>query len=146
MFVQHAGAAMPFADATAGSAAARSVSGSEIADGRYPIDVTSSSAMFKIVDAQLTVVGGSMTAAITLSGDGYGKLYMGTGEKALADTEESYIGYTQDASGAYVFVVPVPALDEEVDCAAWSKKKERWYDRTLVFHSARIPADAVASE
>lgn len=146
MFVQHAGAATPFADATAGASAARSVSGSEIADGRYPIDVTSSSAMFKIVDAQLTVVSGRMTAAITLSGDGYSKLYMGTGEQALADTEENYIGYTQDSGGAYVFVVPVPALDEDVDCAAWSKKKESWYDRTLVFHSAKIPADAVTAK
>ncbi len=29
-----------------------------------------------------------------------------------------------------------------IDCAAWSIRKEKWYDRVLVFESALIPAEA----
>ena len=31
-----------------------------------------------------------------------------------------------------VFEIPVEALDKGIECAAYSKKKETWYDRTLV--------------
>ena len=60
----------------------------QIKDGTYNIEVSSSSSMFKIVDAQLTVKGGEMSAVLTLNGTGYEKLYMGTGEEALADTDD----------------------------------------------------------
>ena len=40
--------------------------------------------MFRIVRAELTVKDGSMKAAVTLGGKGYLKLFMGTGEEALA--------------------------------------------------------------
>ena len=119
------------------------VLGSQILDGTYPIEVKSSSSMFRIVDAQLTVAEGVMTAVLTLSGTGYGKLYMGTGEEALADTEESYIPFIEDEEGAYTYEVPVEALDVDTDVAAWSIRKETWYDRVLVFESALIPAEAI---
>jgi ABC-type proline/glycine betaine transport system ATPase subunit len=64
-------------------------SGSEIKDGTYSITVESSSSMFNIVDCQLTVTDGEMTAVMTLSGTGYSKLYMGTGEEALQDTDDA---------------------------------------------------------
>ena len=35
--------------------------------------------------------------------------------------------------------MPVEALDQEIDCSAFSKKKEKWYDRVLVFR-ARFPS------
>ena len=48
---------------------------------------------------------------------------------------------------AKTFTVPIEALDQETDCAAWSIRKEKWYDRVLVFESAQIPAEAeLASE
>ena len=31
-----------------------------------------------------------------------------------------------------------------IDCAAFSKKKEKWYDRTLLFRADSLPAEAFA--
>ncbi len=119
------------------------VYGKQIKDGTYKIDVSSSSSMFRIVDAQLTVANGEMTVVLTLSGDGYEKLYMGTGEKALADTDDKCIYFVEDTRGRYTYEVPVTALNQETDCAAWSIKKKAWYDRVLVFQSSLIPKDAL---
>lgn len=118
----------------------------QIKEGTYAIDVSSSSSMFRIVDAQLTVKDGQMSAVLTLSGTGYLKLYMGTGEEALADTDDKCIYYVEDGEGKYTYEVPVEALNTDIDCAAWSIKKEMWYDRVLVFQSARIPEDAIISK
>ena len=70
------------ADAPAGASAAP-ITADKMADGTYPITVDSSSNMFRIVDAQLIVENGSMHCVMTLSGTGYGKLFMGTGDEAL---------------------------------------------------------------
>ena len=121
------------------------VYGNQIQDGTYPIEVSSSSSMFRIVDAQLTVENGEMSAVLTLGGKGYEKLYMGTGEQALADTDDNCVYFSEDAQGRYTYRVPVAALDRETDCAAWSIRKEKWYDRVLVFHSAQLPAGAVSA-
>lgn len=116
----------------------------QIKEGTYKIEVSSSSSMFRVVDAQLTVANGEMTALLTLSGTGYEKLYPGTGEQALADTDEKCIYFVENEAGKYTYRVPVPALNEEVDCAAWSIRKEQWYDRTLVFQSDLIPPQAIS--
>lgn len=121
------------------------VHGNQVADGVYPIEVTSSSSMFRIVDAQLTVEGGEMSAVLTLSGTGYEKLFMGTGEEALAGTDEQCIYFVEDAEGKYTYNIPVPALDAEVAVAAFSIRKQTWYDRVLVFQSAQIPQDAITA-
>ena len=127
-----------------GEEAPEPVYADRIQDGTYPIEVSSSSSMFRIVDARLTVAGGEMSAVLTLGGKGYEKLYMGTGEQALADTDDNCIYFTEDDQGRYAYRVPVAALDLETDCAAWSTRKEKWYDRVLVFHSAGLPAGAVS--
>lgn len=118
------------------------IEGSQIKDGIYDVTVDSSSSMFKIVSCQLTVENGEMTAVMTMSGTGYLYLYMGTGEEAAAASEESYIPYEENADGAYTFTVPVEALDACVNCAAYSKNKEKWYDRTLVFRADSLDTDA----
>lgn len=105
---------------------------SDIEDGTYEAEVESSSSMFRVVKAVLHVSDGSMTADLTLSGTGYLKLFMGTGEEALSAGEESYIPFVEDAKGAYTYTIPVEALNTEFDCAAYSRRKERWYDRQLV--------------
>ena len=69
------------ADAPEGASAAP-ITADKVADGTYPITVDSSSNMFRIVDAQLIVENGSMHCVMTLSGTGYGKLFMGTGDEA----------------------------------------------------------------
>ena len=118
----------------------------QIADGIYEIEVDSSASMFRVVECILTVENGTMTAAMTMSGQGYGYVYMGTRKEAELDTEENYIPFTQDESGGKVFTVPVEALNMELSCAAWSIRKETWYDRTLVFEAELIPADAFIQE
>lgn len=86
-----------------------------------------------------------MTAVLSLSGTGYEKLYMGTGEEALADTDDKYIYFVENAEGAYTYTVPVAALDQDTNVAAWSIRKQTWYDRVLVFQSSGLPADALAA-
>ena len=111
-------------------------------DGVYNIDVESDSSMFKVVDCQLTVSGGKMTAAVTLSGTGYGKLFVGTGERAAAAAESEYIPFTENAEGKYVYTFELSALDEEISVAAWSIKNSAWYDRKLTFKSDKLPESA----
>lgn len=113
-------------------------------EGTYPIDVLSSSSMFRIIEAQLTVADGEMRAVITLNGDGYLKLFMGTGEEAAAAAEEDYITFEPNEEGRQTYEVPVEALDMGIDCTAFSRKKEKWYDRVLVFSAASLPQEAFA--
>lgn len=116
---------------------------SELRDGVYQIQVDSSSSMFRIEACELTVNDGSMTADMKMGGTGYLKLYMGTGEEAAKAPEEKMIPFEEAADGSHHFTVPVEALDKELDCAAFSKKKEKWYDRVLVFRADSLPADAL---
>lgn len=117
--------------------------GTEVNDGTYAIEVASSSSMFRIIACELTVKDGEMTAVMTMSGDGYERLFMGTGEEAVEASEDDYIYYEKDSEGKQTYEVPVEALDMGIDCAAWSKKKEKWYDRTLVFEAASLPQEAL---
>lgn len=113
----------------------------DILDGSYEITVDSSSTMFNITKCTLNVSDGSMTAVMTMHGKGYLYLFMGKGDDAV---ESGHIPFVEDADGNHTFTVPVPALDTPVDCAAFSKNKEKWYDRTLVFRSDLIPAESFA--
>ena len=116
-----------------------------INDGSYDITVTSSSSMFRITECTLNVGNGKMTADMTLSGTGYEKLYMGKGADAENAAESDYIFFT-DNDGKYTYTVPVEALDKDIDCAAFSIRKQEWYDRTLVFESSSLPEGAVKKE
>lgn len=106
-----------------------------VANGIYSMDVTSSSSMFKVVDCILTAKDGKMSAVLTLSGTGYGYLYMGTKEEATSADQSSWIPYQVNEEGKYTYTVPVEALDKELAVAAYSIKKGIWYDRTLTFQS-----------
>ena len=111
-------------------------------DGSYPVRVASSSSMFRITDAVLTVSDGRMTATLTMSGKSYLWVYPGTAEEAAAAPEEALIPYAENAEGAYTFTIPVQALDAAVPCAAYSKNKELWYDRSLCFRVDSLPTEA----
>lgn len=117
-----------------------------LADGVYPVMVESSSSMFRVVDAELTVTEGKMSAVLTLSGQGYLKLFMGTSEEAAAAPEEAYIPFVVNEEGAYTYEIPVKAVEEPFDCAAFSKRKEKWYDRTLVIHLEETPLEYAETE
>ncbi|MCR4796047.1 MAG: hypothetical protein K5898_12945 [Ruminococcus sp.] len=118
------------------------VTADKLNEGEYDINVDSSSSMFKITKCKLTVADGKMTAKMTMSGSGYEYLFMGTGEDAEKASESEYIQAEND-SDHVIFTVPVEALDKEIDCAAFSKRKELWYDRKLVFRADSLPTDAL---
>lgn len=122
------------------------IPGSDIQDGTYDVTVDSSSAMFKIESCQLTVADGEMTAVMTMGGTGYLYLYMGTGEEAAEASEEDYISFVETEEGVHTFEIPVEALDQGIDCAAFSKRKEKWYDRQLLFRADSLPMDAFSEK
>lgn len=111
-------------------------------DGVYSITVDSSSSMFNITACELTVAEGTMTAVMHMGGTGYLYVFPGTGEEAAQAEESTLIPYAADGDGAHTFTLPVEALDAGLDCAAYSKKKEMWYDRTLVFRADSLPLEA----
>ena len=120
------------------------VSADALKDGVYEVRVDSSSGMFRITECELTVQDGAMSAVMTMSGTGYLKLYMGTGAEAEQASEADFIPFVENADGKHTFRVPVEALDKEINCSAFSRKKETWYDRVLVFCSGSLPAEAFA--
>ncbi|MCI6926510.1 MAG: hypothetical protein MR761_05295 [Butyricicoccus porcorum] len=121
------------------------VPGSDVKDGVYQVTVDSSSSMFNITSCELTVQNGNMTAVMTMGGTGYLYVFMGTGEEAAQAQQSSYIPFEENEKGEHTFTVPVEALDAGIDCAAFSKNKEKWYDRTLVFRADSLPADALSN-
>ena len=118
------------------------ITGENLLDGDYTVTVDSSSSMFRIVDAVLHVSGGELSATITMSGTSYLYVYPGTALEAATSDESSRISYTEDSEGRFCFTIPVEALDAGVSCAAYSKNKELWYDRTLLFRADSLPTEA----
>lgn len=115
----------------------------DIKNGTYNITVDCDTSMFRVVNCELTVENGEMYAVMTMSGQGFGAVYMGTGEEALADSEDKHIPAEFNESGQKTFKVPVEALDIEIECAALSVKRNTWYDHMLIFKSEGIPQDAL---
>ena len=156
MYVAHAAAAI--ADAAANpvdksteptappTSSAAVVAASQITPGVYPINVTTNSSMFKVVEAQLTVEEDGMFATITLSGSGYGRLLLGTKEQA-AQAISGFITFTTDDQGRHVYEVPVSRLNQDMAIAAESGTNAgTWYDEVITFQSDLIPPDAITSE
>lgn len=120
--------------------------GTDIVDGVYEVTVESSSPMFSVEKAALTVENGSMTAVLTMGGQGYLKVFPGTGVEAAASDLSAYIDFQVDEEGKHTFTIPVEALDEPIACAAFSRNREKWYDRFLLFEAESLPEDAVLVE
>lgn len=113
-----------------------------IKDGVYEIEVESSSSMFRVVHCDLVVEGGKMTALMSMSAEGYGYVFPGRIADAELAAEDELIPFDRDSEGRKRFAFEIAALDTEYDCAAYSIKKDAWYDRVLVFKSESIPEDA----
>ena len=113
----------------------------QLKDGTYEITVKSSSSMFSIESCTLTVQEGKMTAKMTMGGTGYLYIFPGTGEEAEGKTETEYIPFVEEG-GKHTFTFPVTALNQAVPCAAFSKKKESWYDRELCFEATALSMEA----
>ena len=116
----------------------------DVANGTYEIEAeTLNSSMFRIVACTLTVTDESMSAHVTLSAKGFGKLYAGRGADADSGEGSAVSLFTEDGEGRHTFDIPVSALDTPIPVAGWSIKRERWYDYDVVFHADSLPEGAV---
>lgn len=114
-----------------------------IKDGVYEnVQVDCSSSMFVIDSCKVTKEGDTMIAELTMGGKGYLYVYPGTGDEAANAPEEDYINYTENEDGSHVYTFEINAFDEPFNLAAFSKKKELWYDRVLVFKASSLGVDA----
>ena len=117
--------------------------GRDVADGTYEIHVDSSSPYFRIAKATLTVSNGEMTARFTIPSMSYKYVYPGTKREADEADPSTWIGFEEEDHQT-TFTFPVPALNAELQCAAYSKGRRKWYSRTLVFDASSLPAEALA--
>lgn len=121
------------------------VSGANVKDGEYEVDMESSSGFFRIYSCRLTVKNGIMTAVMTVNSTSYECVFMGTAEQAAKASESNYI-FADEENGRGSFTIPVKALNAPMECAAFSKKKKQWYDRTLRINAASLPKGALTIE
>ena len=121
------------------------VPGTDLVNGTYSVAVESSSSMFRIDLCMLSVLDGEMKATLVMSGKSYLYLYPGTALEAATSEEQSFIAYSENEEGKFCFTIPVEALDAGIPCAAFSKNKQLWYDRTLLFRADSLPASAFRS-
>lgn len=125
-------------------------------DGIYTAEFDTDSNMFHVNEANdgkgtLTVEDGKMTIHVSLVSKSIVNLFVGTAEDARKDGAEilepttdevTYSdGYKEEVFG---FDIPVPALDEEFDCALLGKKG-KWYDHKVSV-SDPVPAEESAEK
>lgn len=111
-------------------------------EGVYPVDMKSSSSMFKADRCELVVKDGKLEAVLYMSSDSYRYMFAGTAEQAAAADPSDYISLEEHEDAPHSFTLPIEALDAGVECAAFSVKKELWYDRTLLFRADSLPLEA----
>ena len=107
--------------------------GRDIEDGTWPIEVRTNSRYYKIASCELTVKGDAMTAKITMNSTSYSYAYPGTKVEAKKDDAGKIKMDIDNENYTLTYEMDVPALDTEVPCAAYSKRRKKWYDRNLVF-------------
>ena len=125
-------------------------------DGVYTAEFDTDSNMFHVNEANdgkgtLTVKDGKMTIHVSLVSKSIVNLFVGTAEDAQKEGAEilepttdevTYSdGYKEEVFG---FDIPVPALDEEFDCALLGKKG-KWYDHKVSV-SEPVPAEETAEK
>ena len=120
--------------------------GRDIEDGTWPIEVRSNSKYFKIASCQLTVKGDEMTAVLTMNSTSYSYAYPGTKLEAKKDDAGRIEMDVDNENYTLTYEMDVPALNAEVPCAAYSKRRKKWYDRNLVFVAGSLPAEALKIE
>ena len=105
-----------------------------IADGTYQVNAEAGGKMFRVTDCVMTVKNGQMTAAVTLSGRDYNRIYLGDVNNA-SDDEKNWILPDSLLAEQYTFQIPVEKLDEVMTIAVHTTKSNKWDTRTLTFHS-----------
>ena len=112
----------------------------DLADGEYLVAFKCSSSMFRIESALLKVKGGEMEVTLTMGSKTFLHVYPGSAEEAAS--KDAWVEPVENENGAMTFTIPVEALDAAVPCAAYSKNKELWYDRSLLFRADSLPMSA----
>ena len=72
-------------------------------------------------------------------------VFMGTAKDAIAAKKSEWIDF-KEVNKQTVFTIPVEALDKEIDCAAYSKARKKWYDRKIVLDASSLPEGALLIE
>ena len=152
LYVAHMLNAIDGLDPTASAAAETAEEASEdkagetgsapIEDGTYIADFKTDSSMFHVNEANdgkgtLTVKDGKMTIHISLVSKKITNLFPGTAEEAqkegaalLQPTTDEVTYSDGEKEEVFGFDVPVPALDQEFDCAILGEKG-KWYDHKV---------------
>ena len=92
------------------------------------------------IKVAITVEDGKITATVTLSGKSYTWFFVGESSK-IADCEDSaFIPYVENENGEFTFTFALEALDQVIPCAAYSKNKDAWYPRNILFDSDTLEA------
>ena len=116
------------------------VTGDKLVDGTYAVKVMHNGMFAVAEDATLTVKNGKMTAVITMSSESQNWLYMGDAA-ALASAAGSDLIPLKNKT----FTIPVEALDTEIVCCSYSKNRDAWYERALLFRADSLKEDAFAT-
>ena len=114
----------------------------DLVDGEYPVAFKCSSSMFRIESALLKVADGKLKVTLTMGSKSFLYVYPGSAEEAASMTEDAWTVPVILENGDMTFTIPVEALDAAVPCAAYSKNKELWYDRSLLFRADSLPMSA----
>lgn len=109
-----------------------------IPNGTYDIKVDTDSSMFRAESCELTVENGTYTAALSLPGEGFSRLYYGSAEEAAQAGDDQIYDYHLNDEGKYTFDIPVASLDKELPIAAFGHRRDTWYDHTITFHAPEL--------
>ena len=118
------------------------ISASEVKNGSFDIMVLSSSRFFKLELSSITSKDGELTALVNIKSKSYKYVYLGTAEEASKADESKLIPVTIDGEHSH-FEIPLKSLNSDVPCAAFSIKRQKWYNRNIVFDASSLPDKAL---
>ena len=118
------------------------ISASEVKNGSFDIMVLSSSRFFKPELSSITSKDGELAALVNMKSKSYKYVYLGTAEEASKADESQLIPVTIDGEHSH-FEVPLKSLNSDVPCAAFSIKRQKWYNRNIVFDASSLPDKAL---
>jgi hypothetical protein len=127
----------------------------KLRDGTYKIRTEVTGKMFYIYPKSaskhysiLTIKNGRITAVITLDGQGYDYVYMGTKSRADKAPKSSWSKFSAK-NGFYSYKIKVSRLDKKLNISGHSRKYNQWFgDRTIIFYSGtakRVKAGTTAT-
>lgn len=118
------------------------ISASEVKNGSFDIMVLSSSRFFKPELSSITSKDGELAALVNMKSKSYKYVYLGTAEEASKADESQLIPVTIDGEQSH-FEIPLKSLNSDVPCAAFSIKRQKWYNRNIVFDASSLPDKAL---